>query len=44
MELFEKILEKYVNKRIKRDCKALMKKGLRKQYKEVFDFFENIEY
>mgnify|MGYP003237847411 CR=1 FL=1 len=26
MELFEKILEKYENKRIKRDCKALMKK------------------
>lgn len=30
MELFEKILEKYVNKRIKCDCKALMKKRIAK--------------
>ena len=26
MEVFEKILKKYENKRIKSDCKALMKK------------------
>ena len=43
MELFEKILEKYENKRIKRDCKALMKKCSVKSSRDMNTLVELID-
>ena len=43
MELFEKISEKYENKRIKRDCKALMKKCSAKSSRDMNTLVELID-
>ena len=43
MELFEKISEKYENKRIKRDCKALMKKCSVKSSRDMNTLVELID-
>ena len=43
MELFEKISEKYENKRIQRDCKALMKKCSAKSSRDMNTLVELID-